>query len=79
VITFEQGVSDDGRRYLQCGDNGIGMSDVELRGAFSRVGVCFTGSKEFVEEKAQWDRCGIKHYPIGRFGIGGDKLLHARR
>ncbi|MDI2130913.1 HD domain-containing protein [Yinghuangia seranimata] len=69
-IRFEQGVDEDGRAYIECQDNGVGMGEAELTGVFARAGVGFTGLPEFVEEQAEWARHGIRMYPNSRFGVG---------
>ncbi|MFG2822914.1 hypothetical protein ACGFX4_26210 [Kitasatospora sp. NPDC048365] len=69
-ITFVQGTDDSGRPYLECRDNGVGMGEEELSGVFSRAGLSFTGTEEFAEEQAEWERYGIRMFPNSRFGIG---------
>ncbi|MGW1678092.1 wHTH domain-containing protein [Saccharopolyspora sp. NPDC002376] len=71
-ITFVQGVDEDGREYLDCIDNGIGMGESELRGVFSNAGARFAEQPEFLLEQAKWNRLDppVKLYPNSRFGIG---------
>ncbi|GAA3011805.1 wHTH domain-containing protein [Actinokineospora diospyrosa] len=69
-ITFEQGVDEQGRNYLRCTDNGIGMGDQELREVFSQAGIRFADRPEFLEEQAEWAERDIHLYPNSRFGIG---------
>ncbi|GLW91644.1 HD domain-containing protein [Actinokineospora globicatena] len=69
-ITFDQGVDEQGRHYLSCTDNGIGMGAQELREVFSQAGVRFADRPEFLEEQAQWAERDIHLYPNSRFGIG---------
>ncbi|MEU7283176.1 ATP-binding protein [Streptomyces sp. NPDC045431] len=71
-IVFEQSVDDDGRAYVECRDNGIGMGEAELRGVFSRAGARFAEQPEFGEERAEWARLDppVELYPNSRFGIG---------
>lgn len=69
-IKFDQGVDADGRRYLRCQDNGVGMSELDLREVFSQAGIRFADRHEFAEEQADWDKCGVEFYPNSRFGIG---------
>ncbi len=71
-IEFTQGVDEQGRAFLDCVDNGIGMGEEELRTSFSRVGLRFPELPEFREEKAQWEACEppVQMYPNSRFGIG---------
>ncbi|MEV4052807.1 hypothetical protein AB0J55_16620 [Amycolatopsis sp. NPDC049688] len=71
AISFAQGV-EDGRPYLECRDNGIGMGESELRGVFSNAGGRFPGQAEFRHERAGWEELDppIRLYPNSRFGIG---------
>ncbi|EOD58670.1 HD domain-containing protein, partial [Amycolatopsis vancoresmycina] len=71
AIAFAQGV-EDGRPYLECRDNGIGMGESELRGVFSNAGGRFPGQAEFRHERAAWEELDppIRLYPNSRFGIG---------
>lgn len=68
-IEFRQGV-ENGRPYLDCVDNGVGMGLRELTGLFAHAGVRFTTLPEYLEEEALWRRHGITLYPNSRFGIG---------
>ncbi|WP_409237798.1 caspase family protein [Streptomyces sp. PA5.6] len=70
---FVQGVGDDGRPYLECRDNGIGMSVRELRDVFSQGGARFVDLPEYIEEQAAWAELPdpkIELHPNSRFGIG---------
>ncbi|MEU7912167.1 HD domain-containing protein, partial [Microbispora bryophytorum] len=69
-IVFTQGIDEQGRPYLDCTDNGIGMGIRELLSVFSHAGVRFTDLPEFIEEQAQWKEAGVTLYPNSRFGIG---------
>ncbi|OEJ93803.1 wHTH domain-containing protein [Streptomyces thermolilacinus] len=71
-IVFEQGVDEDGRAYVDCRDNGIGMGEAELRGVFAHAGARFAEQPEFREEHAEWARLDppVELYPNSRFGIG---------
>jgi hypothetical protein len=71
-IIFRQGVTQDGRPYLECDDNGIGMGSRELSECFARAGKRFTALPEFIEERAEWMRCDppIHLYPNSQFGVG---------
>lgn len=71
-IVFEQAVDEDGREYVECRDNGIGMGEAELRGVFSNAGARFAEQPDFKEERAQWARLDppVTLYPNSRFGIG---------
>ena len=69
LIVFRFG-SENGRRYVECQDNGIGMADRHLRRLFACAGRRFTGSHEYHLDKARWEAAGIPFYPNSRFGIG---------
>ncbi|WP_420877268.1 HD domain-containing protein, partial [Streptomyces neyagawaensis] len=69
-IRFEQGVGPDGRPYLLCEDNGIGMGASELSRVFARAGTRFTDLTDVRNERALWERAGIEMHPVSRFGIG---------
>lgn len=72
-ITVEVSEDDDGRLLLDCIDNGVGMSDLELRSAFARVGGRFRDLPEFLEEEAQREQHPgdvPPFQPISQFGIG---------
>ncbi|MFI7410520.1 caspase family protein [Streptomyces sp. NPDC049627] len=72
-ITFTQGVRPDGRRYLECRDNGIGMGITELSTVFSQGGARFVDLPEYIEEQAAWAELPgpkLRLHPNSRFGIG---------
>ncbi|UED83820.1 HD domain-containing protein [Streptomyces profundus] len=71
-IAFEQGVDEEGRPFLDCVDNGVGMGESELRGVFSRAGARFAEQLEFTLERAEWEALDppVRLHPNSRFGIG---------
>lgn len=71
-IEFIQGVDDDGRAYVDCIDNGVGMGEAELRGVFSQAGARFAEQSDFLREKEEWEQLDppVELYPNSRFGIG---------
>ncbi|GAA3448772.1 wHTH domain-containing protein [Dactylosporangium matsuzakiense] len=71
-IRFTQGNDPDGRGYLDCSDNGIGMGVRELSEVFSQAGVRLADLPEFLEEQAEWARLDppVQLFPNSRFGIG---------
>ncbi|MBB2943582.1 hypothetical protein FB565_003311 [Actinoplanes lutulentus] len=71
-IVLRQGVAEDGRPYLECEDNGVGMGRRELEQLFSRAGRRFVTSPEFLWEQARWrtEKPSVKLWPNSRFGIG---------
>lgn len=70
TVTFVLGRSDDGRVYLECADNGIGMTEDELDKLFSRAGRRFEQSPQHVRELRRWRRQGVRPELNSRFGIG---------
>ncbi|MFJ4816309.1 caspase family protein [Streptomyces sp. NPDC088801] len=72
-IDFVQGVGSDGRPYLECRDNGIGMGINELGSVFSQGGTRFVDLPEYIEEQIAWSELPepkLRLYPNSRFGIG---------
>ncbi|TMQ95328.1 hypothetical protein ETD83_22415 [Actinomadura soli] len=71
-IHFTQGVDENGRAYLECRDNGIGMTESVLTDVFSQAGTRFTDTTEFLVESADWRNADppIPFHPNSRFGIG---------
>ncbi len=72
LIRFRQGVDENGRAYLECEDNGVGMGEEELRGVFSNAGARFAEQLDFKLERAKWRKAEppVELYPNSRFGIG---------
>ena len=70
-IRISQGV-EDGRPYIECVDNGVGMGRRELENTFSRAGRRFVTSTEFLWEQAEWLRVddSLRLWPNSQFGIG---------
>ncbi|MFK0170015.1 caspase family protein [Streptomyces sp. NPDC090306] len=70
TITFTQGM--DGRRpYIQCADDGSGMSRAKLTSMFARAGRRYEQDPEFVLERRNWRRAKLPERPMNsRFGIG---------
>lgn len=69
LIVFRAG-HENGRAFIECSDNGIGMAERHLQRQFARAGQRFTDSHEFHLEKARWEEAGITFTPNSRFGIG---------
>ena len=72
LISFRQGFDTRARPYIECEDNGIGMSVRELAEVFAKAGKRFSDLPEFLEEKAQWATLSppVELYPNSQFGIG---------
>ncbi|GGZ34284.1 HD domain-containing protein [Streptomyces poonensis] len=71
-IVFRRGTDEDGRPYVECEDNGVGMGHETLRGTFARAGRRFEQSREYRREQARWRRADpdLRIFPNSRFGIG---------
>jgi hypothetical protein len=70
TITFTQGMQ-DGRPYIECLDNGSGMTRAKLTSMFARAGKRYEQDPEFVQERRNWRREGIAVRALNsRFGIG---------
>lgn len=71
-IRFVRDRDENGRDYLDCIDNGIGMGRRELSEVFARAGVRFAELPEFLEEKHEWDKLDppVELIPNSRFGVG---------
>lgn len=71
-IIFRQAKDEQGREYIECEDNGIGMEMQHLSQCFARAGRRFADLPEFIEEQAEWLKCDppIRLYPNSQFGVG---------
>ncbi|MFF7634627.1 caspase family protein [Kitasatospora sp. NPDC008050] len=71
VIRIQLGEDARGR-YVECVDNGVGMTVDQLTNTFTQAGRRFEQSREFRREQATWLRhdSSLKLYPNSRFGIG---------
>ncbi|MFI9244697.1 caspase family protein [Streptomyces sp. NPDC053086] len=70
-IRVEMGEDSRGR-YIECVDNGVGMTVDQLKNTFTRAGRRFDQSHSFRREQAAWLRhdTSLRLYPNSRFGIG---------
>ncbi|MFE7130898.1 caspase family protein [Streptomyces sp. NPDC057638] len=70
-IRIEAGEDRHGR-YIECHDNGVGMTVDQLRNTFTRAGRRFDQSHSFRREQATWLRHdkSFRLYLNSRFGIG---------
>ncbi|WP_405628348.1 hypothetical protein OG933_20695 [Streptomyces sp. NBC_00016] len=70
-IEFVQGFDEkEGRHYLECRDNGVGMDELTLSEVFSQAGIRFTDLPRYEEEQQEWQSSGVTLHPNSRFGIG---------
>ncbi|MFD0854338.1 hypothetical protein ACFQ07_19020, partial [Actinomadura adrarensis] len=70
-IQFTQG-TENGRAYLECRDNGVGMTEAVLTEVFAQAGARFTDLSDFLAEAAEWKNADppVQLYANSRFGIG---------
>ncbi|MFF0424423.1 caspase family protein [Streptomyces sp. NPDC004520] len=69
-ISFLQAYDGD-RLYIECRDNGAGMSREKLTSMFARAGKRYEQDPDFVQERRNWRRVGMDPTPFNsRFGIG---------
>lgn len=61
-----------GRAFIECRDNGVGMSRSVLEHTFSRAGRRFSQTRAFRQEQARWlaEDPELRLHPYSRFGIG---------
>lgn len=71
-IAFRQDIDERGRTYIECTDNGVGMTRNVLERVFAVAGRRFHDMPDFIEERAAWQRCKppIELYPNSQFGVG---------
>jgi hypothetical protein len=71
-VRLVRGTDEEGRDYVDCTDNGIGMGHRELTEAFAHVGMRFTDLPEFQAEKRSWDGLDppVAFAPASRRGTG---------
>ncbi|WP_225824366.1 caspase family protein [Streptomyces naphthomycinicus] len=70
-IVFTQDIDPVTRRmYIQCEDNGVGMSAEELRDLFAQAGRRSEQSSARMREMRRWRRRGVTTELNSRFGIG---------
>ncbi|MCP2338124.1 wHTH domain-containing protein [Actinomadura rupiterrae] len=71
-IAFRQGTDENGRAFIECADNGIGMTESVLTEVFAQAGTRFTDMPDFLDEAAEWEaaRPAVPFFPNSRFGIG---------
>ncbi|MFF4052154.1 caspase family protein [Streptomyces chartreusis] len=70
-ISFNQGWDADGRPYIECEDNGTGMTRAKLTSMFARAGKRYEQDPGFIQERRNWRRAGVEDIGMNsRFGIG---------
>ncbi|MBD0711860.1 hypothetical protein BU197_26985 [Streptomyces sp. CBMA291] len=69
-IHFVQGYDGD-RPYIECRDEGSGMSREKLTSMFARAGRRYAQDPDYVQERRDWRRAGLDPVSLNsRFGIG---------
>ncbi|MGW9449268.1 HD domain-containing protein [Streptomyces sp. NPDC055632] len=69
-IHFVQAYDGD-RPYIECRDEGSGMSRSKLTSMFARAGRRYAQDPDHVQERRNWRRAGMEPIPFNsRFGIG---------
>lgn len=71
-ITFTQGSDADGREYIECVDNGVGMNKETLMSTFANAGERFVYRSTFRAEQARWQDLDppLRLVPNSQFGVG---------
>lgn len=69
-VEFEHGVNVEGREYVRCTDNGVGMDQHILKNFLVRAGRSYYRSPEFERERIAFRQKGADFDPCARFGIG---------
>ncbi|MFC4908109.1 hypothetical protein [Actinomadura gamaensis] len=71
-IAFRQGTDENGRAFIECADNGIGMTAAVLTEVFAQAGTRFIDMPDFLDEAAEWESADppVPFFPNSRFGIG---------
>ncbi|MEU4155138.1 caspase family protein [Actinoplanes sp. NPDC026670] len=70
-IVISQGVH-NGREYIECSDNGVGMSAQILKNTFTNAGERFIYQPAFRAENARWQELDppLELIPNSQFGVG---------
>lgn len=69
-VEFEHGVNVEGREFVRCIDNGVGMDQHILKNFLVRAGRSYYRSPEFERERITFRQKGADFDPCARFGIG---------
>src|SRR5262249_11136655 len=69
-ISIFQGRTEAGREYVECHDNGVGMTRELLENCFAKAGNRFVSTLEFRQEMAAWNDADLEFFPNSQFGIG---------
>jgi Caspase domain len=71
-IQFRQGADDEGRLFIECEDNGVGMDLNTLKHVFANAGERFVYGQEFRAEQADWAEQNppLRMVSNSQFGVG---------
>ncbi|MFC0038821.1 caspase family protein [Actinomadura rayongensis] len=71
-IIFRQGTDTDGREYIECEDNGVGMDTDTLKHVFANAGERFVYRESFRAEQAAWADLTppLRLVSNSQFGVG---------
>ena len=72
LIRFTQGADEDGRPFIECEDNGVGMDLNTLKHVFANAGERFVYGQDFRAEQADWENLDdpLRMVPNSQFGVG---------
>jgi hypothetical protein len=71
-IRFRQGIDEDGRNFIECEDNGVGMDINTLKHVFANAGERFVYGQDYRAEQAEWQdhRPPLRMVSNSQFGVG---------
>ncbi|WP_424530871.1 HD domain-containing protein [Sphaerisporangium viridialbum] len=71
-ISFRQGADENGREYIECEDNGIGMDPGTLQHVFANAGERFVYRHDYRAEQAEWQDLDppLRLVSNSQFGVG---------
>ncbi|QXJ22964.1 caspase family protein [Actinomadura graeca] len=71
-IRFRQGTDENGREYVECEDNGVGMDIDTLKQVFAAAGERFVYKESFRSEQAAWQTLDppLQLVSNSQFGVG---------
>ncbi|MFG2091901.1 caspase family protein [Spirillospora sp. NPDC048824] len=72
LIQFRQDTNEDGREFIECQDNGVGMDIATLEQVFASAGERFVYRESFRSEQARWQTLtpALQVYSNSQFGVG---------
>ncbi|MFJ7218873.1 caspase family protein [Amycolatopsis sp. NPDC098790] len=71
-ISFWQGTDAEGREFIECTDNGVGMSKDTMMSTFANAGERFVYRSGFRSEQMRWQELDppLRLIPNSQFGVG---------